>query len=200
MPMLVIGLTGGIGSGTTTVARLFAKKGVPIIDADEIAHDITKPHEYAYQEIVKHFGSTVLHRDQTLNRKKLSKMIFTDPIERHWLEQLLHPLIKQVIQHRIQAISARYCIIMIPLLLEVTPDPFVHRILVIDSKKIIRIQRIKERDRIKTAHIKAILRTQIRRQERLARADDIIINNGLLADLLPQVEKLHQLYQQISDE
>jgi len=196
--MLVIGLTGGIGSGKSTVADLFAKRSIPVIDADQIAKTLTEPQQPAFTAIIEHFSTDLLQQDGTLDRKKLRQIIFADVKERAWLEKLLHPLIRQSIEMQIQRLTAPYCIVMIPLLLEVGPYAFLDRILVIDTTEDMQLNRVAARDKAEKQHIEAILNTQLKRDERLAKADDVIKNDGVFADLIPQVEKLHNIYLKIS--
>ncbi|OGT47236.1 MAG: dephospho-CoA kinase [Gammaproteobacteria bacterium RIFCSPHIGHO2_12_FULL_41_20] len=196
--MFVVGLTGGIGSGKSTVARLFAKHGITIIDADEIARQLTAPDQPALQQIVAHFGNAILLEDGSLNRYKLRRIIFDNTENRSWLEQLLHPLIRKQMQQRIQAATSAYCIAMIPLLLESTPNPLIQRILVVDTPEEYQIQRVQKRDQSPPTEIASIVKTQINREKRLAAADDVITNQGSANDLIPQVEKLHQLYIKLS--
>jgi dephospho-CoA kinase len=192
--MLVIGLTGGIGSGKSTVARLFEKKGIPIIDADVIAQALTLPGQPALQAIIEHFNDPALMRAGQLNRARLREIIFQLPGERLWLEQLLHPLIRKQIETQIKAIVAPYCIVVIPLLAESGAYDFINRILVIDTNETEQIKRAAQRDRVPPEQIAAILKTQASREARLGIAHDIIQNNGTLDDLIPQVERWHQHY------
>ena len=196
--MLVIGLTGGIGSGKSTVAQLFAERGVPIVDADVIAREITQPNTPAWTKIIHYFGKTILLENNALDRTKLRHLIFNDPDQRLWLENLLHPLIRKEIEQRINEMTAPYCIAVIPLLIEVKPYAFINRILVVDVPHALQIERVAIRDKSEKSHIDAILKTQISRQQRLAHADDIITNDGTLTDLIPQVETLHQRYLALS--
>src|SRR3990167_9153681 len=155
----VIALTGGIGSGKSTVAELFAKLGTPIIDADLIARELTHIDQSAYKDIVNHFNEKqILKADQTLNRNKLREIIFEDQKERQWLENLLHPLIQEKIADEIKKVSAPYCIVVIPLLFEVTPYNFIDRILVVDSPEEQQIARVIARDKTNSALIKKILK------------------------------------------
>src|SRR5579862_1017846 len=186
--MLVIGLTGGIGSGKTTVAELFAKYNIPIIDADKIARDLTQKDQAAFTKIVEHYGHAILNKDHSLNRKKLSTIIFNDAKEKNWLEQLLHPLIFERISLEINKLSAPYCIAMIPLLIEVEAYSFINRILVVDTDRDLQIKRVVKRDQLPAEHIEAILNSQLAREGRLSKAHDVIINNGEIEDLIPQVE------------
>jgi len=193
--MLVIGLTGGIGSGKSTVANLFAEKSITVIDTDQLARDVTLPGQAALHKIVEKFGEGILLPDKTLNRAQLRKIIFADPHKRRWLEKLLHPLIRTEMQQLIAATKSPYCIVVIPLLLETEPNPLIKRILVVDALEEQQIWRAKMRDNLSEGEIKAIIYTQVTREQRLAAADDIIYNNGTLEELALQVEKLHQLYQ-----
>lgn len=192
--MQVIGLTGGLGSGKTTVCAMFAALGVPIIDADIIAHEITAPHQPAVTAIIQHFGDTVLSSPDLLDRKKIRDIIFKNPNERRWLENLLHPLIIARIKDKISALSAPYCIVAIPLLFETGPYDFIDRILVIDADETMQLARVKLRDGMTDTQITEMLNTQISRDERIKLADDIIYNHGNLADLNIAVEQLHLDY------
>ena len=192
--MLIIGLTGSIGSGKSTVADLFAKHGVPVIDADLIARDITTAHTPAWQEIVNRFGNDILNTDASIDRGRLREIIFHQPEERRWLEALLHPAILQRMQENIAKLQTPYCIAVIPLLLETNAATFVQRILVVDLPESTQIVRAKARDQATPEQIKAILATQVSREQRLSRADDIIDNGGTPDLLVKQVEKLHEIY------
>ncbi len=195
--MLIIGLTGGIGSGKTTVANLFAELGVPIIDTDHIARDVTQPGTKALQEIIAHFDSSLLLPDQTLNRAVLRDRIFQDEKERKWLEALLHPLIYQKILSHLQQLSAPYCIIVIPLLFETKEKGFntlINRVLVVDTDENTQIERITSRDHLSLTQIQNMLDAQTTREFRLVHADDVITNHGDIEELKPQVKKLHEFY------
>ncbi|OGT38868.1 MAG: dephospho-CoA kinase [Gammaproteobacteria bacterium RIFCSPHIGHO2_12_FULL_38_14] len=198
--MLIIGLTGGIGSGKSTVAHLFAAKNVPIIDADIIARELTQKNEPAFLEIVLHFNKDILHEDGNLDRIKLRNIIFNQPKERLWLENLLHPLIQNEIVKQIKKISAPYCIVVIPLLLEVEPYEFIDRVLVIDTLEHLQIKRVRERNQMKESQIQAIMDSQVTRDYRRSKAHDLINNDGVLSDLIPQVDLLHEQYLKISKE
>lgn len=196
--MLVIGLTGGIGSGKSTVAALFAKLGVPIIDADVIAHSLTEPHKPAWEKIKTHFGDPILKADKRLDRQKLRALIFNHPPQRRWLEQLLHPLIKQEIEQALNKLHTLYCIVVIPLLIETGPYPFIKRILVVDTTEEKQIRRLKTRDRSEAPDLQKIIGSQASRKERLAAAQEVIHNTGSLMDLQIQVDHLHQFYLSIA--
>lgn len=194
--MLIVGLTGGIGSGKSTVARLFSERGVPVIDTDIIAREMTKPGSAAYPSIIKHFTQTVLLPDGSLDRGKLREIIFANAKQRLWLENLLHPLIRHNLEQQIKKLTAPYCIAVIPLLFEVEFYSLVNRILVIDAPESLQIKRVMARDHIPQSRIQAILDTQASREDRVARAHDVIVNDGDLANLVVQVDKLHEIYLQ----
>jgi dephospho-CoA kinase len=191
---LVVGLTGGIGSGKSTVAGLFQKLGITIIDTDQLARDAVQPHTAAFDIIVKKFGAVVVSESGGINRKALRDIVFTDRLARAWLEQLLHPLIREEMARQATTATSPYCIAVIPLLFETTPNPIISRILVVDIKEGLQIQRASHRDKESAAKVEAILHAQVSRETRLAGAHDIIYNDKSLADLIPQVEKLHKLY------
>lgn len=194
--MYRIGLTGGIASGKSTVARLFAHLGIGIIDADVIAKEMVLPGQNAYKAIVAHFGERILEDDGRVNRIKLKEIVFNHEKERLWLEKLLHPLIRNEMIAQSDKVSSPYCIEVIPLLIETRPYPELNRILVVDVSVDTQIKRLKERDKLDDALIKKILAAQISREERLAPADDVIENEGDLSSLTQAVNRLHQRYLQ----
>jgi dephospho-CoA kinase len=196
--MLVIGLTGGIGSGKTTVANLFQAKKVPIIDADIIAREVTAPGQPALQSMIDYFGPDIIDFEGKLKRHVLRELIFCDPRKRLWLESLLHPLIQQAMRAKIEQIKAPYCIVVIPLLIETGPYPYIDRILVVDSEQDLQIARVASRDEIPADTILNMIKSQTSRELRLDKADDVISNNTDLANLTNQVEKLHQFYLSLS--
>ena len=193
-----VGLTGGIGSGKTTVANIFKSLGVPIIDADEISHQITQKNGVAYTPIIAHFGKTVLNPDEAINRKKLRDIIFQNTAERKWLENLLHPIIRQTMRDAIKKTTAPYCICVIPLLVESSSIEFIDRILVIDTPIEIQIERAKKRDGTSAENIKKIITSQADQATRLKIADDVIINNGDLKSLENRAGELHRRYQKMN--
>lgn len=184
--ILTIGLTGGIGSGKSTVADFFEKLNVPIIDADKISHALTQPDTDITKKIIKHFGNS--------DRKQLRDIIFSNPIEKKWLENLLHPEIRKIMKEKIANVKSPYCICVIPLLAESTSIDFIDRILVIESSPELQIARAKMRDNSTADCIKAILASQASDLLRRKIADDIIINKGDLKALKKQVLEFHQRY------
>lgn len=196
--MLTVGLTGGIGSGKTMVANLFVKLGATVIDTDLIAREVVEPKTPGWQKIVAHFGKDFLNSDQTIDRAALAKKIFHDSAEKIWLEQLLHPLIREKISAIKATLQASYCIVVIPLLVETLPNPDIDRILVVTSPKALQISRTQTRDQRSLDEINAIINAQATPEQRLAVADDIITNDGSLAKLSEAVAKLHSRYLELS--
>lgn len=192
--MLKIGLTGGIGSGKSTVTNLFSDLNVPIIDADKIAHQLTHPNQPALSEIQTQFDGPVINTDGSLNRAYLKQIIFTDPSSKKKLEAILHPLIFTEISNQIAELNANYVILSIPLLLETGRNDFVDRILVIDCPIEEQINRVRARDRLTDAAIQNIIGAQSSRSHKLKAADDIIDNSGAAKLLADQVKKLHNSY------
>lgn len=189
-----IALTGGIASGKTTVANFFAKLGVPIIDADVIAHQLTEKNKSAYHQIIAHFGNTILNHDDTINRKKLQELIFDNPSEKTWLENVLHPLIRAEIKKQLFSITDPYCICVIPLLAETKKMGFVDRVLVIKTSEAMQLERAVNRDQSSKEQIKKILQAQISSHDRCAIADDMLENTSDLGSLEKHVGRLHEQY------
>ena len=196
--MLVIGLTGGIGSGKSTIAELFATLGVPIIDMDQIARQIVEPGQPALAEITREFGSNILDSEGRLDRRRLRELIFDSEDKRHRLEAILHPLIRQETKNRLADLNAAYCIVVIPLLLESQQQSLVDRILVVDVPESLQISRTMQRDDISAAAVEKILASQTDRQTRLAAADDVIDNAGDLTEVRMRVVELDRLYRDIA--
>lgn len=191
---LTIGLTGGIGSGKSTAARLFREAGIPIIDADEISHALVAPGTPALAAIVASFGTGFLTNTGELDRDKLRRLVFSDPQRRHRLEAILHPRIRREIKQLIEESRAPYCVVVIPLLLETRQTDLVDRILVIDASTETRLRRVAARDRLPAAEIRAIMDAQTGRAARLAAADDVIDNDGTPDQLVIRVRALHVKY------
>ncbi|OGT29737.1 MAG: dephospho-CoA kinase [Gammaproteobacteria bacterium RIFCSPHIGHO2_12_FULL_35_23] len=191
---LVIGLTGGIGSGKSVTADLFKQLGTTVIDADKIAREVIKPHTKAYQQIISKFGSTILQDDQQINRKLLREVIFKEPQNKLWLEALLHPEIRTQLEQAITKVTTPYCIVVVPLLIEKHPYPLVDRILVIDAEEKLQLSRAMERDSADSEQILSIIASQASRARRLELADEVITNTGSINDLKAQVLTLHHKY------
>ena len=192
--MFVVGLTGGIGSGKSTVARMFAALDVELVDADIAAREVVAPGTHALAEIAKHFGSEILMTDGGLDRGALRQVIFNQEKEKHWLEELLHPLIRRWLTQKISSCQTTYCLLVSPLLLETGQAELVDRILVVDVSIDTQIARTLARDGGEERTVRAIIASQMGRSQRLEYADDIIGNELPLIPLRQRVEKLHQGY------
>lgn len=197
-PRLVVGLTGGIGSGKTTVANRFAGFGIPVIDTDEIAHELVEPGMPALDAVAARFGPEVITADGALDRARLRELVFRDLGARKDLEAILHPPIRVEVRRRLAGIRACYAVVVIPLLVETTQHDLVDRILVVDLPERVQVHRVMRRSDLDEETVVAILRAQCSRRERLAEADDIIDNGGDVGSLCRQVDRLHQQYMQLS--
>ncbi|WP_286009889.1 dephospho-CoA kinase [Larsenimonas salina] len=192
---ITIGLTGGIGSGKSTVAILFEALGVPWIDADQVARDIVLPGEPALEEISERFGADILAADGTLNRRALRNVVFDDDQRRAELEAITHPRIRKRLKTFLETPKASpYQLLVSPLLLETTQKALVQRILVVDTPEPLQIARTTQRDSVDDAHVRRILEAQMPRTQRLAAADDVIDNQGDPDALRAQVNDLHATY------
>lgn len=194
--MLTVGLTGGIGSGKSTVSDLFSNLGVPIIDTDSISHRLLEPDQSGYEKVVAHFGDKLLGKDQQIDRRQLRRVVFNDEAEKLWLEATLHPIIYQQTQQQIEQLEATaYVIVVIPLLFETDFRALLDRILVIDCCPETQIRRLTARDHIDLKLARLMLAQQWTNEARLERADDVIHNGSDLdMDLDQQVAKLHHKY------
>lgn len=192
--MLRIGLTGGIGSGKTTVAALFAGHGIPIIDTDKIARALAQPSQDAYVEIVRAFGDGILNVDRHIDRALLGQLVFTDPGKRQQLEAILHPRIRTQVEQQIKPLQAPYCIVVAPLLIEAGFTDRIDRVLVVDCDEPRQIARVASRSNLQEAEIRRIMAAQLSRTERLQHADDVLENNGDLPRLEAGVSRLHVRY------
>ncbi len=192
--MFVVGLTGGIGSGKSTVAGMFAALEIDLIDADVAAREVVAPGTTALAEIVEHFGPDILMADGSLDRRGLRRIIFHQKQEKHWLETLLHPLIRRWLTQQISDRRSAYCLLISPLLLETGQAEMVDRILVVDVSVETQIARTLARDGGEESTVRAIIASQIGRNQRLEHGDDIIDNDLPLQTLRQRVETLHQQY------
>ena len=196
----VVGLTGGIGSGKTTVANLFHDLGVQSVDADLVAREVVMPGEAALDAIVRHFGQSILHNDGQLDRAALRARIFTDDTEKQWLNQLLHPLIRQRLLQQLRLCTTSYALLIAPLLLENKLPIYTDRVLVVDIPEDLQLRRTVQRDQVTAEQLRNILSSQLARAERLAQADDILLNTIPVSELKPQIQQLHLSYQQFAKE
>lgn len=200
--MFVVALTGGIGSGKTTVSEIFKEKKIPILDTDVISREIVEPEQPAYQEIIKVFSEEILNNDKSINRKALAKLIFSSTEKRLQLEGILHPIIWQKVKSQLNSLSSSYCIVVVPLLLEnITQINEIEfdRILVIDTEEELQIKRCQLRDNSESTEIKNIINSQVSRQTRINAADDVILNTENINSLDEKVEYLHQQYLKLSE-
>ena len=190
-----VGLTGGIGSGKSTVADLFAERGVTLIDADLIAHHLTEPGGTALPAIARSFGTQFLQADGAMNRAMMRDRVFSDPVAKKNLEAILHPLIRQEVARAAAQATGLYKLFVVPLLVESGRwREQVTRILVVDCPEELQIARVMQRNGLSEEQVHAIMATQATRAQRLAAADDLICNDRDAAALVPQVERLHALY------
>jgi len=199
--MLIVALTGGIGSGKTTISNIFKEKNIPVIDTDVIAKDIVAPDKPAYNQIVAKFGKEILNRDKTINRPLLRKQIFNNSAKRSQLENILHPIIWQEAKLIIDSLTKDYCIVVVPLLLEnksKIKEVKFDRILVVDVEEETQRTRSQKRDNVETTEINKIINSQVSRQIRIDAADDIIRNEDDISLLNKKVDDLHLKYLKLS--
>jgi len=196
--MLIIGVTGGIGSGKTAVTDEFAKLGVSVIDADIAARTVVEAGRPVLQAIAERFGKDILLNDGSLDRAALRKIVFSDPEQRVWLEQLTHPLILKEITTGLKEAKSQYAILASPLLIESKQYQLASRVLVVDTPEALQISRTVKRDNNDPQQVKAIINAQLPRQTRLEHADDVITNDQTLDYLHQQVKTLHNRYLELS--
>ena len=196
---LKIGLTGGIASGKTTVSDYFKVLGIPIIDADVISHEVTKPNGSAFEEIISSFGSNILDESGLINRKKMRSIIFDDASKKEILEGIIHPKVREEMFNLVSQSNDHYLILSVPLLIETGMNKMMDRILVVDCSVETQIERLIQRDKINLDEAKSILRNQTNRSTRLKVADDLIVNekNVTLIDLEKEVFELHRIYSKL---
>lgn len=197
-PALVIGLTGGIGSGKSTVAASFGRRGVPVIDADAVARQVVEPGQPALAAIAEAFGGAMLDAEGALDRAALRARVFERPAERGRLEGIVHPRIREAIRHELAHLDAPYAVVEIPLLVETGQHDLIDRVLVVEAPRETRIARAMARDGTDRADIERILAAQASPDARRAAADDIIDNAGEVADLEAAVAALHARYLRIA--
>ena len=195
---LVIGLTGGIGSGKTAVANAFAALGVPVTDTDALAHALTAPGAPGHQLVLEAFGLSFRRPDGTIDRGALRRHVFSDANARTRLESILHPLIRAAARREMDAWSAPYGLLVVPLLLERTGGTPVDRVLVVDCPEDEQVRRVAARSGLKPAEVRAIMATQLKRADRLARADDVLDNSGAPEAIAPQVAALDRRYRELA--
>lgn len=198
--MLIIGLTGGIGSGKTAASDIFESLGVNVVDADIVAREVVEPEKPALSKIAKHFGKDILHDDGHLDRAQLRSIIFSQPSEKEWLENLLHPLIRQEIQAQLDRSTSQYAILVSPLLLETDQSKIVNRILLIDVPPNIQIERAAQRDNNSRQQIQKIIDSQLPRDVKISNSDDVICNDQSFAELEKKIIEQHAFYLELAHE
>ncbi len=192
--MLRVGLTGGIGSGKSTIASLFVMRGVPVIDTDEIARSLMEPGQESFGEIVRAFGETILDENRRIDRNRLRERVFDNADERRRLEAILHPRIRALVRNKLAAVEAPYVIVVVPLLIESGFTDLVDRVLVVDAMENVQIQRTTTRSGLSEPEIRKIMSAQASRAQRLQLANEVIENNGDRKQLEAEVERMHQWY------
>ncbi|UPR57675.1 dephospho-CoA kinase [Vibrio sp. ED004] len=196
---IIIGLSGGIASGKTTIANLFNEHfGIDVVDADIVAREVVALGSEGLNQITAHFGEDILLEDGTLNRAKLREVIFSDPTEKQWLNDLLHPMIRDKIDSDLSKVTSPYALLVAPLLVENQMQGMADRVLIVDVPAEVQIERTMSRDNVSREQVASILKSQASREQRLAVADDVIKNHTKNQELLPQITDLHQKYLAIS--
>lgn len=198
MSQYIVGLTGGIGSGKTTVANMFADLGIDLIDADVIAREIVAPNTPALRQISHHFGSDILESNGELNRPKLRKIIFNNAEAKAWLDELLHPIIRQQMLHGCQQAQSPYCLLVVPLLLENNLQTMTDRILVTDCYPQTQLARAVKRDNSSPQLILNIMNKQVVRKKRLSLANDSINTELSIEQIKQDCLSLHQKYLELA--
>ena len=193
----IVAITGGIGSGKTAVSDRFANLGIDVIDLDAASRAVVEPNSLALKEISNHFGDGMIRSNGHLDRKALRQHVFDNPIERRWLEKLLHPLINEWTLRQLRAVQTMYAMVVNPLLR--ARGGYVDRILVVDTPAEIQIERTMQRDEVPRKQAQAIVDSQLDRAGRLALADDVIPNAGSLNELNNRVRELHERYLVLAD-
>ena len=194
----VVGLTGGIASGKTTVANLFHQHfGIEIVDADVIAREVVAPGSEGLKAIESKFGSSVLLEDGNLDRSKLREIIFSDPSQKAWLDQLLHPMIRANMLAELANTTSEYALLVIPLMVENHLQHLADKVVVVDVDEATQLERTVARDNVALEQAQAIVAAQASREQRLAIADFVIKNDTENQKLLPQITELHQKFLEI---
>ena len=193
--MYVVAITGGIGSGKTTVANQFSALGIEVVDADLIAREVVAPGTPALAAITSHFGPEILTEQGLLDRRVLRERIFSDQAAKSWLNALLHPIIRSEMLRQCAAVSSPYCLLVVPLLVENRLTELADRVLVIDVDEATQIERTCHRDGVSREQAQAILASQASRSERLAMADDVLDNqSGTTETIRARILALHETY------
>ncbi len=195
--MLIIGLTGGIGSGKSVASDKFASLGITVVDADVASRTVVEPGKPALQEIESHFGSEIITEDGQLDRAKLREIIASDAEERKWLESVLHPRIGEQIAKEISESTSPYTLFVAPLLLETNSQEMCARVVVVDVPNDVQVERTAKRDKVPTDQVEQMVSAQMEREKRLEKADDVLLNTSTIEELEKKVEQLHKKYLQM---
>ena len=191
---MIIGLTGGIGSGKTAVSETFEDLGITVVDADLASRVVVEKGKPCLEKIAEHFGEDILNENSELDRAKLREIIFNSSEEKNWLESLLHPAIAGQIQDELKASTSAYTILVSPLLLETNQKEFCSKVLIVDVPVEVQVDRTLKRDGVSEEQVQSIIKSQISREARLELADEIIMNDGNLEDLKLAVKDLHRRF------
>ena len=194
---MIIGLTGGIGSGKSAAAAIFKDLGIDSIDADDLARDCLKINSKGYELFINEFGEKYLDENKEINRELLRRDIFNDPVTKLKLENIIHPLVRSGIKAFINTSKSDYCIIVVPLIYETGSSKLYDRILVIDCDVDIQIERTFKRDNQNKSEIENIINKQATREERMSIADEVILNNGSTEHLKNSILNIHKKYMEI---
>lgn len=198
MADFIVGLTGGIGSGKTAVSDRFAALGIKVVDADVASRVVVEPGQPALKEIAAHFGEHIIGSDGGLDRAALRTIVFSQPEERTWLEQLTHPLINAYIRDELASAESDYAILAHPLLVETKQYRICSRVLAVDVPESLQVERTMARDGNDRKQVEAIIAAQATRAQRLEVADDVLVNDQDLAHIDTEVSRLHKLYQELA--
>ncbi len=194
MASWILGLTGGIGSGKSAISTMFEELGIQVVDADIVAREVVEPGSAGLERITEHFGDEILTTDGNLDRAKLRAIIFADESQKQWLNNLLHPLIRESMLAQLQQATGQYVILVAPLLFENGLDQFCDQTLLIDVPVEVQITRTTARDKVSVALAKQIIASQMPRADKQQKATDILDNNRLLSEVKIDVQKLHEKY------
>jgi len=194
MASWVLGLTGGIGSGKSAISAMFEELGIQVVDADIVAREVVEPGSTGLEKITEHFGDEILTTDGSLDRAKLRAIIFADESQKQWLNNLLHPLIRESMLAQLQQATSQYVILVAPLLFENGLDQFCDHTLLIDVPVEVQITRTTARDNISVELAKQIIASQMPRADKQQKATDTLDNNRLLSEVKIDVQKLHEKY------
>tara|TARA_Y100000741_G_scaffold57032_1_gene39584 strand:- start:932 stop:1528 length:597 start_codon:yes stop_codon:yes gene_type:complete len=195
--MFTLGITGGIAAGKSTATNFFAKKGVDIIDADEISRDLQKKGQAGYEAIVKKYGSEVLMADESIDRTKLREIAFKNSADKKWLEELMHPLIRENILEAFGNINSKWAIYSAPLW---GPKNKFDRVLVVDAPEKLQVERIANRDKSTKKIAESIIKTQMNRHERISYSDDFLINDSTPEDFEKKLNFYFEIYEKLANE